>query len=187
MKKTSIDINFSRKAWDELGYIIGKIDHPKKHISIILEKNKIISVGANIHHTKPIATRYGYAFGEYHSELDAIIKVKNRSSYGKLTLVNFRFNRLGEIRLARPCIKCMRWCRSYFDRIAYSHQDAMIYELDMNRYDIEDHAKQIIPESFLMPIDNKFRSDIVSLFNREALKNERSYQIETIQGIKKYL
>lgn len=177
-----IDIDFPKRIWEEIGVVVSQIKHPKKHISIILHKNKIISIGANVHHTKPIATRYGYSFGEYHSELDAIIKIKNRSSYKKLTLINFRFNRLGEIRMSRPCIKCMRWCRSYFDRIIYSHEDAMIYEMNMDEYSIFDHSRQIIPESCLMPIDIGFRAEIMKIVSNKELSYEKYCKVKKIKS-----
>lgn len=185
MKKTSIvDLSFSKRTWDDIGSIVSEISHPKKHISVVLEKNEVVSIGANTHHTKPIATKYGYQFGEYHSELDAIIKMSKRSSYTELTLMNFRFNRIGEIRMARPCIKCMRWCKSYFDRIIYSHENSsMIYELDLNSYEIDDHAKNLIPEFELMPVDNGFRDEIMSMFSSwDIFKNERLIKIKKIKA-----
>lgn len=184
MKKTfAIDLGFSKRTWGDIRSIVSEISHPKKHISVVLEKNQVVSIGANIHHTKPIATKYGYQFGEYHSELDAIIKMTKRSSYRELTLMNFRFNRMGEIRMARPCIKCMRWCKSYFDRIIYSHENSsMMYELDLDLYDINDHAKNLIPEFELMPVDNGFQNEIMSMFNsRNIIKNERLVKIKKIK------
>jgi hypothetical protein len=184
MKSTFfIDLGFSKKTWDDIRGIVSEISHPKKHISVVLEKNQVVSIGANTHHTKPITTKYGYQFGEYHSELDAIIKMSKRSSYRELTLINFRFNRMGEIRMARPCIKCMRWCKSYFDRIVYSHENcSMMYELDLHSYDIYDHARNFIPEFELMSVDNGFRNEIVSIFkSKDILKNERPIKIKKIK------
>ena len=105
-----------------------EIPRRKKHCSIIMHKNKILAVGINRFKTHPLAVKHGYLFGEVHSELDAFLKCDRRDG---LELWNFRFNSFGEMRMSRPCPKCMPWCGKVFDRICYTMDDG-IHEFDMN-------------------------------------------------------
>ena len=89
-----------------------------KHASLILRKGKVVSVGTNHHRTHPMAKKYGYRFDEVHSELDALLRYKGPKD--GLTLVNYRVNRQGELRMAKPCNLCMPWCTAIFDQIYYS-------------------------------------------------------------------
>lgn len=89
----------------------------KKHVSLIIVRNRIISIGTNQHKSHPRARQIGYRYDEVHSELDALIRCKERKN---LVLVNFRFNRFGEMRISRPCDLCTPWCKMIFDRIYYS-------------------------------------------------------------------
>jgi len=74
-----------------------EIPRPKKHVSIILYKNSIVSMGTNNFRTHPLAKKYGYFFDEVHSELDALLRY--RGPKDNLKLVNFRFNRFGDMRI----------------------------------------------------------------------------------------
>lgn len=89
----------------------------KKHVSLIVVRNRIISIGTNQHKSHPRARQIGYRYDEVHSELDALIRCKERKN---LELVNFRFNRFGEMRISRPCDLCAPWCKMMFDRIYFS-------------------------------------------------------------------
>tara|TARA_Y100001937_G_scaffold56690_2_gene77883 strand:- start:118 stop:483 length:366 start_codon:yes stop_codon:yes gene_type:complete len=93
------------------------IDRKKKHCSLIIHKNNVISVGTNHFKTHPKAKEIGYRYDEVHSELDALLRCKQR---GGLTLVNVRFNRFGDMRIARPCRLCMPWCKMMFDKIYFT-------------------------------------------------------------------
>jgi len=95
----------------------------KKHCSIICRGNKIISVGINKHKTHPLAAKYGYRYNELHSELDAFRKTDERS---KLTLINFRYNRYGQMRMSKPCVKCLPWCLEIFDNIYYTTREGIV-------------------------------------------------------------
>lgn len=105
-----------------------KIPRRKKHCSIIMHKNKILAVGINRFKTHPLAVKHGYLFGEVHSELDAFLKCDRRDG---LELWNFRFNSFGQMRMSRPCPKCLPWCGKIFDRICYTMEDG-IHEFDMS-------------------------------------------------------
>jgi hypothetical protein len=93
------------------------IDRAKRHCSIIIRKDRVISVGTNKMKTHPMAKKYGYLFDELHSELDAFRKCNERDG---LELWNFRFNRFGNERLSCPCSKCLPWCFEVFDNIYYT-------------------------------------------------------------------
>ena len=92
---------------------------PKKHTSIILRKNEIVSVGTNL-----MAKQYGYLFDEVHSELDALLRYKGPKD--NLILINYRFNRFGDMRMSKPCNKCTPWCVGVFDRIWYTTNDGLL-------------------------------------------------------------
>ena len=101
-----------------------KNERSKKHVSFILRKGELVSFGVNKMKTHPLAKKYGYRYNEIHSELDALLKYKGPRD--KLVLVNFRFNRYGEMRMSKPCVKCMPWCVALFDKIIYSTVDGMV-------------------------------------------------------------
>ena len=108
------------------------LDRKKKHVSIIVSKGEIVSVGTNQFKTHPIAKAIGYRYSEMHSELNALLKTDQRKN---LHLYNFRFNRFGEMRIARPCCLCMPWCKALFKSIHFSSRDGMLemeYEWNSN-------------------------------------------------------
>lgn len=111
-----------------------EIDRRKKHCSIILHKNRIVAVGTNKFKTHPLAVKHGYLFGEMHSELDAFLKCEKRED---LELWNFRFNRFGQMRMSRPCPKCMPWCIKIFDRICFTTEHGV------EDFDVESIRKQV--------------------------------------------
>ena len=70
------------------------MERQKKHISLIIHKRKIIAVGQNVFKTHPDTVRLGYRCADMHSELDAFRKVPKSLRGEKLTLLNFRFNKI---------------------------------------------------------------------------------------------
>ena len=97
------------------------IERSKKHCSLIIHKNRIVSVGVNgMGKTHPKAKKIGYRYDEVHSELDALLRCKERKN---LELVNFRFNRFGDSRLSHPCSLCCPWCKLMFDKIYYTTRE----------------------------------------------------------------
>lgn len=108
------------------------LDRKKKHVSIIISKGEIVSVGTNQYKTHPIAKAIGYRYEEMHSELNALLKTNQRKN---LHLYNFRYNRFGEVRIAKPCCLCMPWCKAVFKSIHFSSRDGMLemeYEWNSN-------------------------------------------------------
>lgn len=101
-----------------------EIPRPKKHVSLILRKGKVVAIGSNAMKTHPIAKEHGYMFEEMHSELDAFLKVDPPKR--DLVLFNIRFNRFGQMRMARPCHRCMPWCVGCFDAIWYTTNEGIM-------------------------------------------------------------
>jgi hypothetical protein len=97
---------------------------PKKHTSLIVRKGKVVSVGTNENRTHPLAKKYGYRYDEVHSELDALLRY--RGPKNNLILVNYRMNRFGDMRMSKPCCKCMAWCAAIFDRIYYTTSNGLV-------------------------------------------------------------
>jgi len=95
-----------------------EIERRKKHVSLVVRNGVVESVGVNQFKTHPLAKKYGYRYDEVHSELDALIRY--RGPKDGLTLLNFRFNRFGEMRMSKPCKLCMPWCDVVFDEIFYT-------------------------------------------------------------------
>jgi hypothetical protein len=108
------------------------LDRKKKHVSIIISKGEIVSVGTNQYKTHPIAKAIGYRYEEMHSELNALLKTNQRKN---LHLYNFRYNRFGEMRIAKPCCLCMPWCKVMFKSIHYTTPEGVVrleYEWNSN-------------------------------------------------------
>jgi deoxycytidylate deaminase len=110
---------FDKLAEMALPYALGS-SRKKKHVSLILVRNNIISVGTNQLKSHPRAKKIGYRYDEVHSELDALLRCKERKN---LELVNFRFNRFGDLRVSCPCSLCCPWCKLIFDKIYYTTPD----------------------------------------------------------------
>jgi hypothetical protein len=96
------------------------MERQKKHISLVIYKRKIISIGQNIFKTHPSTVHLGYRTADMHSELDAFRKIPRNLRNEKLILVNFRFNRFGNLRNSKPCPVCSKWCGEIFHKIYYT-------------------------------------------------------------------
>jgi hypothetical protein len=91
----------------------------------VVADNRIVGIGTNKRKTHPLAMKYGYRNCELHSELDALLKVpKNQQS--DLVLINFRFGPKGDMKLSKPCAKCLPWCINTFDEIYYSIPNGLV-------------------------------------------------------------
>lgn len=100
-----------------------EVPRKKKHCSLILHKKRIVAWGTNRFKTHPMALEHGYRFDEVHSELDAFLRCDIREG---IELWNFRFNRRGEMRMARPCCRCLPWCIKVFYRIHYTTPEGIM-------------------------------------------------------------
>lgn len=101
------------------------MERQKKHISLVIYKKKIISIGQNIFKTHPDTIKLGYRTPDMHSELDAYRKVPDNLRGEKLILLNFRFNRFGEFRNSKPCPICAKWCNEAFHKIYYTNDEGL--------------------------------------------------------------
>jgi len=106
------------------------IPRTKKHVSLIVQKSRILAVGTNTFKGHPIACSMGYRFSEQHSELNAFLKCSERH---KLMLINARFNAQGLMRMSRPCGLCLPWCAAIFDKIIYTCPDGVVRLLDKSK------------------------------------------------------
>jgi len=87
--------------------------------------------------THPEAAKIGYRYNEVHSELDALLHLDKRMRNDKdLILLNYRFNRFGDFRISRPCVKCMPWCTAIFKEIIYTTRNG--YEIISGQKDYTD-------------------------------------------------
>jgi len=95
------------------------------HVSMIIDGKSIAAVGTNERKTHPMNRMYGYRTESIHSELDAYLHVMYRNT-DNMTLINFRFNKSGDLRMAKPCKCCMAWCATAFKEIWYSTDKGMV-------------------------------------------------------------
>ncbi len=103
--------------------IATQIPRSQKHVSLIIRKGQVVSLGTNTRRTHPMAKKLGYRFDEVHSELDALLRYKGPKD--GLTLVNYRMNQFGDLRMSKPCCLCLPWCSAIFDKIYYSSREGM--------------------------------------------------------------
>jgi len=112
-------------------------DHPYQgirainmHITLLVNKNdNMVSYGFNQPKTHPKAIKMGYDYGQVHSEFAAIHKV-GVHSVKDMTVFNFRFNHLGELRISRPCKICMPWVLEVCRSVVYSIDNATFVVVD---------------------------------------------------------
>ena len=104
-----------------------EVPRTKKHVSLITtRKGAILAYGTNQLRTHPLAKQYGYRYDEVHSELDALLKLPKGADRNDLVLLNFRFNRFGDMRISKPCCLCLPWCQAVFSDIFYSTDEGMV-------------------------------------------------------------
>jgi hypothetical protein len=81
-----------------------------RHISFLLDKNRIVSVGFNSNYKYSKITRgMGYWASSRHSEIDSYIKLRDKNLMPYLSLVNIRLSKTGTIGMACPCDKCLNF------------------------------------------------------------------------------
>lgn len=106
-----------------------QIPRAKKHVSLIVKKNRVLAVGTNNFKGHPIAAGLGYRFCEQHSELNALLKCDAREG---ISLINIRFNSQKLMRMSRPCSRCLPWCSAIFENIFYTCPDGVVRMLRKN-------------------------------------------------------
>jgi hypothetical protein len=116
------------QSWFDLAKQISlTVQRDRVHVSLVIRKNKLISVGTNNWKTHPKTVELGYMLPYLHSELDAVRKIN--TSIDKLTLINYRFSKTGHVGMSRPCKYCMPWCVNMFDNIYYTNEEGILVEL----------------------------------------------------------
>ena len=103
-----------------------ELPRQKKHVSFVFYKNRVVARGRNFFKTHPKAKEIGYPFDEMHSELDAMRKIPEELIGKKLTLMNVRYNRFGQLRMSKPCCLCLPWCNEMFSEIYYSTDEGIV-------------------------------------------------------------
>lgn len=102
LKQEQKFVDFARKY-------VTKCDGKCQHISLLVIRNKILSVGQNSYRkTHPLSYYHGYKYCRTHSELLAIAKFPFRNNdINKATLINIRFARANSgLLLSKPCLSC---------------------------------------------------------------------------------
>lgn len=92
-----------------------------RHVSFILYKSNIISIGySQSHKTDPLANKYGYRFNSIHSELQAIKRFPfPPSKLTRCTIVNVRVMANGNFGMSKPCINCQKLLKDFGLRTVY--------------------------------------------------------------------
>lgn len=88
--------------------ITKNMEHTWKHVSFLVERNTIISMGWNQpFKSHPLAYKWRYRYNAIHSELHAIINFDGKvSDLARLKIVNVRIDRNGLPALSAPCETC---------------------------------------------------------------------------------
>ena len=88
----------------------------KKHVSIIVRGDEIVSIATN---GFEVPERYAHrGYRSLHSEVAAFMKLD--CPRNNLELYNFRFNNQGTLKISKPCKKCEPWVDALFDMCIYS-------------------------------------------------------------------
>lgn len=92
-------------------------DHPQHKLgAVLVQKNRIISVGANfIQKTHPITKAHDKTgFKTLHAEVNCLLKLKkNKEKLYGATIIVYRQNKQGQLSMARPCEMCRSILKSF--------------------------------------------------------------------------
>lgn len=89
--------------------------HRAQHISFLVKKNKIISIGFNSCKTHRLALDHNYKWPSTHSEIAAISRIPRQTPQNapRIALINFRISRAtGRFTAASPCPDCFKMIKS---------------------------------------------------------------------------
>lgn len=98
---------------NKLRQVKTKSNHSYSKMSaVVLKKGKPISFGFNF-----VESNYQYkekhCLKKWHSEMNALLKVKNKETLKNCTIVIFREDKMGNFKLAKPCSLCEELIRSF--------------------------------------------------------------------------
>lgn len=105
-----MNLKLERKLIDTAHKLITIKDFCHRHVSYLLVRNKVISIGTSKRITHPLAHKYGYRYSFIHSELDCLNKVEVPKG---ASLVNVRISIDGSIRMSAPCDICTSIIKTY--------------------------------------------------------------------------
>ena len=117
--------------------IASEMDNIYKHMSFILYKSSIVSVGRNYQfktHTQ--AVRMGYRYGFIHSELNAVVNFPfEPAKLRDCVLVNTRVGKNGLLSISRPCQNCQRMIVAMgFKKVLYTNEFGLLEEFNYEYY-----------------------------------------------------
>jgi len=98
------------------------------HVTFILSKNKLLSIGINKPKTHPKTIKYSYCHSVgIHSELSAVLKLgkENCSNY---TFVNVRLKKDGTVGSSKPC----KGCQDLLNQVGYK---SIFFTTDQGNFD----------------------------------------------------
>jgi tRNA(Arg) A34 adenosine deaminase TadA len=108
-------------------------DHPQHQLgAVIIQKNKIISFGANyIQKTHPAIRFIGKnEHKTLHAEMVCILKIKNKDILKGATIAVYREKKDGSFGLSKPCSICYRFLKYYgIKKVIYTTEDGVVEEL----------------------------------------------------------
>jgi len=85
------------------------IDNKHRHVSFLVVRNKIISVGWNSYCKRSmLAKKFNYYDAFVHAELNAICHANRNFNFNKATMFNVRISKDNEIRMSMPCKSCTK-------------------------------------------------------------------------------
>ena len=91
---------------------IYKCNGRSRHISFLLNGKKIESIGFNSQiKTHTLCHKHNYWKDHIHSEVHAVIKCKRIHLIDGFSLWNIRIDRHGNIRISKPCDRCMEFIK----------------------------------------------------------------------------
>jgi len=92
------------------------------HVSFVLNKSRLLSIGFNKYKTHPQTRNYSYhRFAGIHSEMDAVLKLGLNDCRG-LTLINIRIDAHGNLCNSAMCNGCSELTKKLnFKRIIYTN------------------------------------------------------------------
>lgn len=95
-----------------------------RHVSYLLIRNKIVSIGTNSYiKTSPLSHKFGARDGFIHSELSAIVNASRSIDLSKTTMYNVRIGLKGDIKLSCPCSSCRKVLSAFNIRRCYFTTD----------------------------------------------------------------
>jgi deoxycytidylate deaminase len=94
---------------------------PCRHVSFIVKRNKIISVGINSYkRTHPLANKFAHLWNKVHSELASIVNFPRKNiDIATCDMYNVRVRTNGEVALSAPCKQCVKLIHAFNIRRVY--------------------------------------------------------------------